>query len=202
MKKTLHFFWLFTPFFISILSINGQQIGGCGMNFNTNFCPPGIGPCDARGGGILTHPCELPNNDLFIIKCYVRPITKSDGSGGQDLNFILENLDVLRTAFAPYNIFFSFHMFDPLKDDDIYEEDFNYYKDVNGFSSASVHHDDGLDIYFAPPGRIPTGLSLQTFGLGALGTGLVMPEKEKLECNLSLLKTKLIVHEMGHALGL
>ncbi|WP_420318983.1 matrixin family metalloprotease [Ekhidna sp.] len=129
----------------------------------------------------------------YMVNCVIHNITRDNGSGGYSTADINTAKDILRDNFNQWNIDFTFST-EVIKDDlYYYEESFLQWNDI---MNNDFNDDTRIDILLFPPLNELTipGASKWDFGT-AISVG------GKFE-SVKAVNTKIMAHEMGHALGL
>lgn len=164
-------------------------------------------PCNPNESGLTfnsTAPCENINNNIFIIRTHAHIFNMDDGLGGQNIEYIEENFETLRTAFASYNIFFSFEDLDYINNTDLFEFQLDLGVPANDdridLQIEPSNKDNRIDIYFAGPGQFPNA---SISNLSPLASGVIIGDGLSSTCNGEVFtQINTLAHEMGHAFGL
>lgn len=166
-------------------------------------------PCLPQMAGSTVLPCENPVSSQFILKLAVHKVKITGINEIQSTSVIENNLDILRQGFEAHDIFFSVSSLDQVEVDNIYNygescDRRDFINEVNGnFTSFNQQ----MDIYFLPPGIWDNSAAIDLPSTGMIiGGGITnfTPENgfHAGFINGPQTSTNVIVHEMGHCLGL
>lgn len=150
--------------------------------------------CGTEGNGVDISLLKSGGNevveDTYTIRIYLHVIRKSSGIGGVTEDGVKEIVNILKSDFSPYGIFF---YWDGIIDDINSDEYYNY----NSHSDMSKNdiyyennHIDGVDIYLFPESAFKMS---RAFRIGENSALFVSGEQ---------LFTHIITHEMGHVFNL
>lgn len=138
---------------------------------------------------------KAQSNSPKVLRIYAHIIRTSSGLGGQTEENAKEALCILKSDFAPHNIFFEVVSMEYIDDDIVYAAPTNNQQYADAVDGV-YGHDDGIDIYFTEPNH--PGIAFagdegeNTFII--IG-GLVQYGQESVPSHV-------ITHEMGHVFAL
>ncbi len=154
--------------------------------------------CGVKGGpnpswAVCPYP-EIPGN--FYVKVYFHRLQKDDGTGGVTDAQVLESFQILNDYMNPFNIYFVW-------DCSIHDiENTLFYEFPNAQTCSIVQqnpHSDGIDIYIGDD-------NISNFGLANSipGKWIVISGSDQFSNFgiITLSRSVVMVHEMGHCLGL
>tara|TARA_B110000114_G_scaffold180852_1_gene217336 strand:- start:32 stop:1435 length:1404 start_codon:yes stop_codon:yes gene_type:complete len=128
----------------------------------------------------------------YCLKIYVHVIRRSNGTGGQSEQDILEAINILNFDFSAQQISFN------LDDNIDYIDNDNYYNIAGSYIFNINSHSDGIDIYLFDDSSSQGG---QANGVGNSSEFYVSGSNWQSPYE-SLVKSSVISHEMGHVLFL